>query len=90
MRTLKVRSLSFAALAFLAVTGSAIAQDKSSALLNTLDVQQLVKRAEPGDNARLAAHFTALAERYMRPKPGGTRRWRRASSATQAAISGQA
>ena len=27
-------------------------------------MQQLVKRAEPGDNARLAAHFTALAERY--------------------------
>ncbi|MGH6693404.1 MAG: hypothetical protein ACREF4_22270 [Gammaproteobacteria bacterium] len=27
-------------------------------------MQQLVKRAEPGDNARLATHFTALAERY--------------------------
>ena len=27
-------------------------------------MQQLVKRAEPGDNARLAAHFTALADRY--------------------------
>jgi hypothetical protein len=32
--------------------------------LNTLEVQQLVRRAEPGDHARLAAHFTALAERY--------------------------
>ncbi|RPH49505.1 MAG: hypothetical protein EHM84_06385 [Lysobacterales bacterium] len=32
--------------------------------MNTLEVQQLVKRAEPGDNSRLAAHFTALADRY--------------------------
>ena len=27
-------------------------------------MQQLVKRAEPGDNARLAAHFAALADQY--------------------------
>jgi hypothetical protein len=64
MRTLLIRSLSLPALAFLVLSGNAVAQDKSSALLNTLEVQQLVKRAEPGDNARLAAHFTALAERY--------------------------
>jgi hypothetical protein len=48
----------------LTFAGSVGAQEKPSALLNTLEVQQLVKRAEPGDNARLAAHFTALAERY--------------------------
>jgi len=65
MRTIQIRSLSVVALAFLVLTGSATAQDTSPALLNTLDVQQLVKRAEPGDNARLAAHFTALAERYV-------------------------
>ena len=64
MRTLLIRSLSLPALAFLVLSGNAVAQDKSPALLNTLEVQQLVKRAEPGDNARLAAHFTALAERY--------------------------
>jgi hypothetical protein len=64
MRTIHVRSLLTAALAILAFAGSATAQEKSPALLNTLEVQQLVKRAEPGDNARLAAHFTALAERY--------------------------
>jgi hypothetical protein len=64
MRTLQIRSLSLPALAFLAFAGSASAQDKSPALLSTVEVQQLVKRAEPGDNARLAAHFTALAERY--------------------------
>ena len=64
MRRLQIRSLSLPALAFLVFAGSAAAQDKSPALLNTLEVQQLVKRAEPGDNARLAAHFTALADRY--------------------------
>jgi len=64
MRTLLIRSLSFPALAILAFSGSASAQDKAPALLSTLEVQQLVKRAEPGDNARLAAHFTALADRY--------------------------
>jgi hypothetical protein len=64
MRTIQIRSLSLAAFAFVAFAGNAAAQDKSQGLLNTLEVQQLVKRAEPGDNARLAAHFTALAERY--------------------------
>jgi hypothetical protein len=64
MRTLQVHSLSLPALAFLVFTGHPVAQSKSPALLNTLDVQQLVKRAEPGDNTRLAAHFTALADRY--------------------------
>ena len=64
MNTIQIRFLSVTALAFLVLTGSATAQDKSSAVLNSLDVQQLVKRAEPGDSARLAAHFTALAERY--------------------------
>ena len=65
MRRLQIRSLSLPALAFLVFAGSVVAQDKSPALLNTLEVQQLVKRAEPGDNARLAAHFTALAESYV-------------------------
>lgn len=64
MRTLQVRSLSVPVLAFLVFTGNAVAQNTSAALLNTLEVQQLVKRAEPGDSARLAAHFTALADRY--------------------------
>jgi hypothetical protein len=64
MRTVHFRSLSIAAIAVLTFAGSVAAQEKPSGLLNTLEVQQLVKRAEPGDNARLAAHFTALAERY--------------------------
>ena len=65
MRTLQIRSLLLPALALLVFAGNAAAQGKSPALLNTLEVQQLVKLAEPGDNARLAAHFTALAERYV-------------------------
>src|SRR4029453_6255829 len=64
MRTVHFRSLPLAAVAVLTLAASVAAQDKSTALLNTLEVQQLVKRAEPGDNARLAAHFTALADRY--------------------------
>ena len=65
MKNFQIRSLLLPGLAFLVFAASAAAQDKSPALLNTLEVQQLVKRAEPGDNARLAAHFTALAERYV-------------------------
>ena len=64
MRKICIRSLSLAALAFLAFAGTLTAQDRSSAILNTVEVQQLVKRGEPGDEARLSAHFTALAERY--------------------------
>jgi hypothetical protein len=64
MRTVHFRSLSIAAIAILTFAGSVAAQEKPSGLLNSIEVQQLVKRAEPGDNARLAAHFTALADRY--------------------------
>src|SRR6187402_2191604 len=65
MRRSRIHSLSLPALAFLFFAGNAGAQDKSPALLNTIEVQQLVKRAEPGDNARLAAHFTALADGHV-------------------------
>jgi len=64
MRTVHFRSMSIAAIAVLTFAGSVAAQEKSSGLLNTLEVQQLVKRAELGDNARLSAHFTVLADRY--------------------------
>ena len=64
MRTVYFRSLSIAAMVVLTFAGSVAAQEKPSGLLNSLEVQQLVKRAEPGDNARLAVHFTALADRY--------------------------
>jgi hypothetical protein len=65
MKTLQNHALSLAALALLVFAGAAAAQDKSPAILNSIEVQQLVKRAEPGDNARLAAHFTALADGYV-------------------------
>lgn len=53
-----------AVLAVLSLADSAPAQDTSPALLNAFEVQQLVKRAEPGDHARLSAHFAALGDRY--------------------------
>ena len=65
MRTFHLRSLSVAAIAILTFAGVVAAQEKPSGLMNSLEVQQLVKRAEPGDNARLAAHFTALADGYV-------------------------
>jgi hypothetical protein len=65
MRTIQIRILSVAALAFLAFTVSTAAQDKPPALLNALEVRELIARAEPGDHARLSAHFAALAERYV-------------------------
>ena len=63
MRTVHFRSLSIAAIVILTFAGSVAAQEKSSGLLNSVEVQQLVKRGEPGDNARLATHFTVLADR---------------------------
>lgn len=64
MRTIYVHSLSLAAVAILTFTGSVAAQDRPSGLLNSLEVRQLVASAEPGDHQRLAAHFSALGDRY--------------------------
>jgi predicted ribosome quality control (RQC) complex YloA/Tae2 family protein len=64
MKPVLFRSLVLA-LAALAVAGTALAQTDSP-ILNTLDVQKLVASTEPGDNARLSAHFAALADRYAR------------------------
>ena len=64
MRTVHFRSLSLAAAVVLTLASSVAAQEKTSGLLNSLEVRQLVARAEPGDQAQLSAHFTALADRY--------------------------
>jgi hypothetical protein len=64
MRTVHCHSLSLAAVAVLTLTTSVAAQDKVSGLLNNVEVRQLVARAEPADQARLGAHFSALADRY--------------------------
>ena len=63
MKTIHIR-LTVAALAVFAFVANAAAQTKPSGLLNSLEVQQLVNRGEPGDHARLVVHFTTLADRY--------------------------
>ena len=64
MRTLHPRSFAIAAVALLTLAGSAVAQGRATAVLNSLEVRQLAARAEPADHARLAAHFSALGGRY--------------------------
>jgi hypothetical protein len=64
MRTIHIGSLALTALGFLGLAGSVAAQEASPAILNVLEVRQLVARAEPGDHVRLSAHFAALGERY--------------------------
>jgi len=65
MRTLEIHLPLITALAVPVLTGSVTAQDKPSAVLNSLEVQQLVKRGEPADSGRLAAQFGAHADRYV-------------------------
>jgi hypothetical protein len=65
MRTFTIRTLVMGALAIVAVAESAAAQSASSSILNALEVQTLVAGGEPGDNARLSAHFAALADHYV-------------------------
>jgi hypothetical protein len=64
MKTVHFRSLALAAVAALTFAASGAAQERASGLLNNLEVRQLVARAEPGDQAQLSTHFTALAGRY--------------------------
>ena len=64
MRTITIRALAIGALAIPALAGSAAPQTPSSPMLNALQVRTLVTSSQPADNARLSAHFTALAERY--------------------------
>jgi hypothetical protein len=64
MRAFHVGALSVGALALLAFVGNVGAQTTSSAVLNSLEVQELIKRAQPADHARLEVHFAVLAEQY--------------------------
>jgi hypothetical protein len=64
MRSVHFRSFVIAVAGFLAAAATVAAQERPNALLNSLEVRQLVARAEPADNARLALHFSALADRY--------------------------
>lgn len=48
----------------LALAVPAAGQQPPAALLNELELAQLVERAEPADHARLSAHFAAVEARY--------------------------
>ena len=63
MTTFTFRPLAIGTLALLMFAGNALSQS-ASPILNTLEVQKLNASNAPGDNAALAAHFAALADRY--------------------------
>lgn len=64
MRRISIRLMAVGTLAVVALAGGAAAQTSSSPILNALEVRKLVSSTEPADNARLSAHFAALADRY--------------------------
>ena len=64
MRIIRLRALSVGALALFTFVGGAAAQTASSAVLNSLEVKELINRAEPADHARLGVHFAVLAEQH--------------------------
>jgi hypothetical protein len=64
MNTIFIRALSIGALALFPFAGAAAAQTTSSAVLNSLEVQELIKRAEPAGHSRLEVHFAVLAEQH--------------------------
>ena len=64
MRTVHFRSLVLATAALLITAAPLAAQERFNGLLNSIEVRQLVARAEPAADARLAVHFGALADRY--------------------------
>ena len=64
MFTIIVRTLATATLVMPVFAGFAAAQTAPSPVLNTLEVRKLVASADSADNARLAAQFMALSERY--------------------------
>jgi hypothetical protein len=53
----------FPTLALVAIATAAAAQDRT-ALLTSIEVKELVARAQPNDHARLRDHFAALADSY--------------------------
>jgi hypothetical protein len=61
-----VRRFSFAAALFsvASLASLAAAQEATTPVLNTLELRQAVVSGTQADQARLAAHFTALADRY--------------------------
>jgi hypothetical protein len=66
MRTKSIHVFAGVALALATFVSNATAQTSASPILNALEVQKLVARTDPADNARVSAHFAALADRYAR------------------------
>ena len=64
MTRLMFRRLGIGTVALLVFAGNAPAQT-ASPILNTIEVQKLIASSAPGDNATLAAHFAAIADRYV-------------------------
>lgn len=64
MKAIRIHTVAVAAVALLASAPAAPAQVASPEILNVVELRQLVMSAEPGDHARLSAHFGALAARY--------------------------
>ena len=64
MKPVQFGSFALAIGASVLLPGIVAAQEPPGGLLNSLEVRQLVARAEPADNTRLATHFAALADRY--------------------------
>jgi len=79
MKAIRLGAWSTGALALAALVGDAAAQTTSSAVLNSLEVRELIRRAEPADHARLEVHFAVLAEQYA-AEAKATAPWRRRSS----------
>src|SRR5262245_61823063 len=65
MKPFNLRSFALALAALVGVAAMATAQT-GSPILNVLEGRKLVASAEPADNARLSAHFAALADQYAR------------------------
>jgi hypothetical protein len=64
MKTRYLAVVSFAFSFFLLSLVTTTAQDRAAALLSDAEVQQLTSRGEPGDHARLRAHYEAVAAQY--------------------------
>ena len=64
MRPTHIRTIAAGLLVLFTLPGGAAAQKTEAAVLSSLELQQLIKRGEPPDHARLAVHFAMLAEQY--------------------------
>lgn len=63
MRTY-LRHVALVSTAVIALSGGVAAQENVSPTLSNREVQELITRGTPADHARLAQHFSAVADRY--------------------------